>query len=116
MKCEFEDHEAEELRELPMRANITMWVCKTHYDQERRRRAARGQRGQSGVARRLPGERPQIPRSIVLIRIARASITRPIHGQTACKAASYCARTQPSTMRRGGGAWSTAYSAMPPHR
>ena len=42
MQCEFEDHTADELRQLPMRANITMWVCKTHYEQERRRRAARG--------------------------------------------------------------------------
>ena len=42
MQGEFEDHQADELRHLPMRANISMWVCKTHYEQERRRRAARG--------------------------------------------------------------------------
>ncbi|MGE3539014.1 MAG: hypothetical protein AB7N91_16465 [Candidatus Tectimicrobiota bacterium] len=42
MQCEFEEHEAEDVRKLEMRANINLWVCKTHYDQERRRRAARG--------------------------------------------------------------------------
>ena len=42
MQCEFEEHEADEVRQLSMRANINMWVCKTHYEQERRRRAARG--------------------------------------------------------------------------
>jgi len=42
VQCEFEDHQADEVRHLPMRGDTAMWVCKTHYEQERRRRAARG--------------------------------------------------------------------------
>lgn len=42
MQCEFEDHQADDVRQLNMRTNIDMWVCKRCYDQERRRRAARG--------------------------------------------------------------------------
>ena len=42
VKCEWEDHDAEEVRHLPMQGDTLLWVCQTHYNHERRRRAARG--------------------------------------------------------------------------
>src|SRR5262249_55748456 len=42
VKCEWEDHDAEEVRHLPMQGDTLLWVCQMHYNHERRRRAARG--------------------------------------------------------------------------
>ncbi|MBM3224474.1 MAG: hypothetical protein FJZ47_11825 [Candidatus Tectomicrobia bacterium] len=41
-KCEWEDHDAADVRCLPMPRDQVMWVCQEHYNHERRRRAARG--------------------------------------------------------------------------
>jgi len=41
-KCAWEDHEAEEVRHLPMQGDMVLWVCQMHYNHERRRRAASG--------------------------------------------------------------------------
>jgi hypothetical protein len=56
VKCEWEDHDAAEVRHLPMRGDLVMWVCHEHYNQERRRRAARGMEMPTCESLPQPGE------------------------------------------------------------
>jgi len=56
VKCEWEDHDAEEVRHLPMQGDTLLWVCQTHYNHERRRRAARGSPMPAWESLPRPGE------------------------------------------------------------
>jgi hypothetical protein len=56
VKCEWKEHDAEEVCRLPMQSDMVLWVCQMHYNHERPRRAARGLPRPAWESRPRPGE------------------------------------------------------------